>query len=212
MRSAHRVPAACFLVLSVLAAAGCTSRSENPVAGPDSTLAYPARKPGQVGATITLCREVGKKSGKRLGAGQVFTIKDGAKVLAFVDLENEYALGQRELDLHLVWLDPSGKPAFVKRQTFTPGDSPATVKSSISIAPKKRDPGRYTFRVYLFRELIAEKPFRLRSEAEAAMERANAREERRAAAAAADSAAGSTAGSAAGSAATMDPEESRSSE
>ncbi len=203
MRSAHRVPAACFLILSVLAAAGCTSRSENPVAGPDSTLAYPAKKPGAVDASITLCREVSKKSGKRLGAGQVFTIKDDAKVLAFVDLENEFALGQRELDLHLVWLDPSGKPVFVKRHTFTPGDSPATVKSSISIAPGKRDPGRYTFRVYLFRELIAEKPFRLRSEAEAAMERTRAREERRAAAAAG---ADSTAGAAAS------PEEARSSE
>lgn len=202
MRTAHRVPAACFLILSVLAAAGCTSRSENPVAGPDSTLAYPARKPGQVAATITLCREVSKKSGKRLGAGQVFTIKDGAKVLACVDLENEYALGQRELDFHLVWLEPSGKPAFVKRQTYTPGDSPATVKSSISIAPEKRDPGRYTFRVYLFRELIAEKPFRLRSEAEAAMERARAREERRAAAAAAADSVGLAA----------DPEAARSSE
>ena len=206
LRTRPRIPAACLFVLSVLAAAGCTSRSENPVAGPDSTLAYPARKPGAVDATITLCREVSKKSGKRLGAGQVFTIKDGARVLALVDLENEYALGQRELDLHLVWLDPSGKPIFVKRETYTPGDEPATVRSAVSIAPEKRDPGRYMFRVYLFRELIAEKPFRLRSEAEAAMERARAREERRTARAAADSAAG------AADAAAADAEEARSSE
>jgi hypothetical protein len=197
MRTRPGVPAACVVVLSVLAAAGCTSRSENPVAGPDSTLAYPARRPGAVDATITLCREVSKKSGKRLGAGQVFTIKDGARVLALVDLQNEYALGQRELDLHLVWLDPSGKPIFVKRETYTPGNEPATVKSAISIAPDKRGPGPYTFRVYLFRELIAEKRFRLRSQAEAAMERERAREERRAARAAADSAAGAAAADAA---------------
>ena len=191
MRSAKPVLTAWSLFLFVLAAGpSCTSRSENPVTGPDSTLAYPAKKPGGLTATITLCREVGKKSGKRLGAGQVFTIKDDAKVLAFVDLANEYALGQRELDFHLVWLDPEGKPIFVKRLAYTPGDSPATLKSSIAATPEKRDPGHYTFRIYFFRELIAEKTFRLRSEAEAAMERARAKEARRAApeaAAAADS-------------------------
>jgi hypothetical protein len=186
MRISHRVLAAFLLLLSlVMAGTGCTSRSENAVTAPDSTRTYPARKSGGVEATITLCREVGKKSGKRLGAGQVFTIKDGSKVQAFVDLANEFALGQRELDFHLVWLDPTDKPVFVKRLTYTPGDTPATLRSAIATKPGKRDPGLYTFRVYLFRELIAEKTFRLRSEAEAALERAHAREARRAANAAA---------------------------
>ncbi len=184
MRRGLRVFATLCLALSTLAPAwSCSSRSETPVAGPDSTLSYPARQPGGVAASITLCRGVGKKSGKRLGAGQVFTIDKGAKVYAFVDLENSLALGQRDLALHLVWLNPDGSTLYAKQVSYTPGDS--SPWSSISATPGKREPGRYTFRVYLFRELIAEKSFRLRTEAEAEMEKAQAKAARRAARAAA---------------------------
>ena len=40
----------------------------------------------------------------------------------------------------------------------------ATLKSSISTPPGKRDPGTYSLQVYLFRELIAEKSFQLRAD------------------------------------------------
>jgi len=39
------------------------------------------------------------------------------------------------------------------------------LSSVLSLPPKRRSPGRYLFRVYLFRELIAEKAFTVRGDA-----------------------------------------------
>ncbi len=181
MRSARRAPATLYLAILTLAlASGCSSRSEVPVVEPDSTLSYPAKKPDGITASITLCRDVSKKTGKRLGTGRVFTLAKGARVHAFVDLENPYALGQRLLKFHLVWSTADGNVFYQKQIAFDPSDEDTMLKSSISIRPSRRDPGDYTFRVYLFRELIAEKNFRLRTEAEAEMEKAARKAARRA--------------------------------
>jgi hypothetical protein len=137
------------------------------VAAADSTLVYAGKEPGAPTATITLCRRISKKTGKLIGAGQVFTIKEKAKVRALVEIENPEGLGERELMFHLVWLGPGGKSFHKKRIDYAPNDSLATLKSSVSIYPGKREPGSYTLQVYLFRELIAEKRFELRAEGEA---------------------------------------------
>ena len=161
-----------FLLLFVLfclleASAGCSSRVETAVVSEDSTLVYPSRRPGGVNAAITLCRKIGEKSGRPIGAGQAFSLKPDAKVVALVGLENREALGRRDLMFHLEWLSPEGDIVYKKRIDYAAGDSTAALKSSIAIDPDRRSPGRYSFRVYLFRELIAEKRFELRADSTA---------------------------------------------
>ena len=106
-----------------------------------------------------------RKSARPLGVSRVFTLGETAKVRACVELENTLALGERDLMLHLVWLGPGEKEFYTKRFDCTPTDSLATITSSISIPPERRKPGEYALKVYLFRELIAEKQFEVRAPA-----------------------------------------------
>lgn len=154
---------AIFCSIFIAAGSGCSSREETPSVQTDSTITYPSKKDGGVDATITLYRAKSKKSGKLLGRGQLFTIKEKAKVRALIELTNPFAHDGRDLSFHAVWIDPDGKEFYKKTVELTPSDSVNTIKSSISIPPGRREPGNYTFQVYLFRELIAEKKFELRA-------------------------------------------------
>lgn len=166
MRLANRfllvlVPWYVMLVLP----AGCSSRMEVPVAEADSTLVYPAKRSGAPNATITLAKGFRKKSGKPIGAGRVFTIKRKAKVRARVEVDNLHAYGDRELMFHLVWVGPGEDAFYRKRIDHLPNDPSTKFTSSISIDPERREPGIYALKVYLFRELIAEKRFELKPRA-----------------------------------------------
>lgn len=143
------------------ALASCSSRSPVPAWGEDSTIVYPSKKPEGVEARITLYEKTSKKTGRPIGIGRSFTIGEDEKVRALVEIGNPEALGPRPLLFHLVWLDPGGSSFYTKSLELAPGDSASAVESSISIQPDKREPGIYTLRVYLFRELIAEKTFTL---------------------------------------------------
>ena len=154
-----------FLVIALLLFnAGCSSRSEHPVTLADSTITYPAKSADNISAKITLCRNISKKTGKRIGEGTLFTIRENENVRAIVDLENIFKTSNRELMFHLDWINENGNSVFLKRIDLSPDDSSFTLISSLSISPEKRQPGEYNFRVYLFRELIAEKKFKLRPE------------------------------------------------
>ena len=154
------------LGLLQLTSTGCSSRVETAVAQADSTLTYPAKDPGGLEAKITLCRKISKRTGKPLGAGTVFTTRPKAKVRALIELENPLALGERDLQLHVVWLGPNQKRFYKKMIDYTPDPASPFIKGSISIPPDRRLPGRYTCQVYLFRELIAEKHFYLQAATE----------------------------------------------
>lgn len=162
MRQVRR-PIAVFLALLAMVP-GCSTRRETPTLAADSTLVYPGKQTSDLSATITFSdkSKVSRRTGKRLGITRRFDIAEGAKVYAFVELENVHARGDRPLEFHLVWLKPSGVTAFKKRLTYVPNDSSSTLSGSFSLG--KRPPGEYTFRVYLFRELIAEKTFLVRGE------------------------------------------------
>lgn len=153
-----------LIALLLLVAPGCSSRIETPVTGEDSTITYPPKKTDGISAKITLCRKVSKKTGNRIGEGTLFSIKEKEWVRAFVDIEHRFNDDKRELMFHLDWNDANGRSFYLKRIDLSPDDSSSTIKSSISISPGKRKPGKYTLRVYLFRELIAEKEFELRPE------------------------------------------------
>ena len=110
---------------------------------------------------ITLYRKKSKKTGKLIGEGTVFKIKEKTKVRALVELENRSAYGDQELMIRYEWIGPDGNSFYRKQIDLFPGDSTSIIRSSISIPPEKRQPGKYSLRVYLYDTLIAEKEFEL---------------------------------------------------
>jgi hypothetical protein len=88
--------------------------------------------------------------------------EEGARVQANIRLANVYTRGKRPLTFHFVWLNPEKKKIFKRLLEYTPNDSVQVLTSSLTISPTKRAPGFYTLRVFLFRELIAEKILELR--------------------------------------------------
>lgn len=140
---------------------GCASREESPVKLDDSTVVYPSKYENGILAKITLANKINKKTGKPKKGGTVFRLEEKSKLFAAADLENKLYNYQQNLMFHIDWLDSSGNSFYKKRIDISPEDSVNSIISSISTAPQKRKAGNYIVRVYLFRELIAEKKFRL---------------------------------------------------
>lgn len=136
----------------------------------------------------TLCRKVGRKSGRRIGAGDEFKVTKKSYVRAFVDFENVNP--DRPYTVHLVWIRPDGKEMFrkyadvrqnqlgegeyqtvinwlsaedlhkVKSDTLLSPEPDFSLATRFNISEKKtREPGLYHFRVYLDRRLLLEKAF-----------------------------------------------------
>lgn len=141
----------------LLLSAGCSSRVDTWVTTSDSTIVYPSKKDNGIEAKIRLFRKISKKTGKLIGEGRVFTIKQNRKLRALVELDK---IPDQELLLHIVWLGPDQKPLHRKQLQRSPGDT-TSINSYISISPETRQAGKYTLQVFLFRELIAEKEFEL---------------------------------------------------
>ena len=145
---------------------GCSERVKVPVILPDSTIVYPSVKADGISAKITFSSRLSQKTGKQSAKGTVFALRENEDVYAVIDLENRPLNSGNELMVHLDWTGPDGKSVYLKQIDLAANDSSSSVVSSISISPDKRSTGEYTLRVYLFRELIAEKHFELLPEAE----------------------------------------------
>ena len=151
-----------FLVtLLQLILTGCSERVETPTEGEDSTIVYPSKSIYGIEAKIIFCEKVSKKTGDPIKAGNVFSIKENKKVNSVIYLNNRESYIDKVLMFHVDWLDSSGNSLFKKRIDLPINDSSSALTSSISISPQKRKTGNYKVRVYLFRELIAEKNFQL---------------------------------------------------
>jgi len=141
-------------------------------------------------AELSFCRTVVKKTGERVGEGQVFAIGEKSKVRAYLDVRNQPL---DELHAwHMVWLRPGDdKELFRKyaevrvteaeegyeaeviwkkaedlthfKTEIQAGDEPFfTLDTSYNVAPEKmRIPGAHKMRVYLNRELLIERDFEL---------------------------------------------------
>jgi hypothetical protein len=161
-----------FFIFLLLAGAveilptGCTERVSEPVILPDSTISFPSKKPDGISAKITFSRYLAQKSARQSAISTVFPLIEDGNVYAVIDLENRINQADRELMFHVDWLDPEGRSFYLKRIDLAPGDSTTTLQSSISVSPDKRLPGKYLLRIFLFRELIAEKYFELRDSAD----------------------------------------------
>jgi len=149
------------IVLTWVVFYNCSDRLDIPTTEKDSTIVYPSKSENGISAKITLSNKISKKTGKPLKAGTIFKLQNKAKVNASIGLINYKSENQKELMLHIDWVDSTGNSLYKKRIDFSLTDSSSSFKSSISTSPQKRKAGNYIVRVYLFRELIAEKKFQL---------------------------------------------------
>ncbi len=150
LKYTSRVTAVIFITTTLLLTIGCSSREESPVVLDDSTIVYPSKSENGISTKITLSNKISKKTGKPLNAGTIFKLRDEAKLYASIDLINYKSVNQKELMLHIDWVDSSGNSFYKRRIDFSPSDSSSNFASSISISPKKRKVGSYIVRVYLF--------------------------------------------------------------
>jgi hypothetical protein len=150
-----------LFMYAIILLTGCSSFTSEPVTTADSTIIYPSRETGGIAANITLCKKISKKSGKPVGEGMVFSIGENQMVRALVKIENRHLHSDRLLMFHIDWLDSEGNSFYMKRIDLAAGDTTSFLFSSISIDSTARQPGKYLFQVYYFRELIAEKKFEL---------------------------------------------------
>jgi len=148
-------------ILVILFITGCSSRENSPIVLDDSTIVYPSKSENGIYAKITFSKKISRKTGNPLKVDSVFKIRNKAKVYATIELMDYKSQNQKELMLHIDWLDSTGNSLYKKSIDISPTDSSSSVSSSISISPPKRKVGEYSIRVYLFRELIAEKKFHL---------------------------------------------------
>ncbi len=124
-------------------------------------IVYPSKSENGIYAKITFSNKISKKTGKPLRTGTVFKLQKKAKVHATVNLKYYKSANQKGLMLHIDWVDSTGNSFYKKRIDISSTDSSSKIKSSISTSPQKGEVGNYIIRVYLFRELIAEKKFQL---------------------------------------------------
>ncbi|MCW8806074.1 MAG: hypothetical protein OQK56_06390 [Ignavibacteriaceae bacterium] len=152
---------AIIITTTLFFTSGCSSRENSPIVLDDLTIVYPSKSQNGIYAKITFSNKISKKTGKPLKTGTVFKLRKKAKVHATIELMDYKSQSQKEIMLHIDWLDSTGNSLYKKSIDISPTDSSSSVSSSISISPAKRKVGKYSVRVYLFRELIAEKKFRL---------------------------------------------------
>lgn len=181
------MPLGLFLVLLVLGS-GCAS---------DEVRQFSTAQVGAVpgdeafAASVTMCRKVGGKTGRRIGAGHEFQMGKKSHVVGLLDCEN--VRPERPYTVHLVWVRPDGREMFrkyaevrqrilgpdeyrtdiawldaedlhkVRSDSILTSEPRFTLQSRLNISEKKmREPGGYEFRVYLDRRLLLAEPFTVR--------------------------------------------------
>lgn len=179
-----------LLAAAMILGAGCTSEEARQAGSP---MAKGLAEGDAFGVSVTLCRKVGSKSGRRIGAGHEFTVAKKSGVKALVDFSN--AKTDRTYTIHLVWIRPDGREMFRRFAEARPTTSDSgesftmvrwldaedlhkvkvdslagtggafTLDSRLNISRNKnRTPGEYRFRVYLDRALLKEETFTVLAE------------------------------------------------
>jgi len=147
-----------ILTVYLLSVSGCASRESKPIILSDSTIFYPGKFEKVFFKGISLSNKISKKTGEPVKPGTIFKLDDKAKLFASID--NIFSKSEASM-IHIDWIDSEGNSFFRKRLDISPNDSVSLISSAISISTQKRDTGTYSVRFYLFRELFAEKKFRL---------------------------------------------------
>jgi hypothetical protein len=177
--------------LMLLALGACTDSDYRQAhATPTTTSLTASADSTAFGIDVTLCRKIGRKTGRRIGAGTSFRMSEKSRVQAMVDFNNVTA--GKDYTVHLVWIRPDGREMYrrfaevrqeaVAAETFRTvvrwldaedlhkvradtldGAAPQfTLDSRLNTSlSKQREPGEYLLRVYLDRRLLREDTFTL---------------------------------------------------
>ncbi len=123
----------------------------------DGTIVLPLKKYPEYQPQILFCKDFDEETGIPEWADTIFTlnIKDWLNALVRLD---SIAEDLNTSMIHLDWVGPDDKSMYTKRVDV---DSAHFISSSISLSPERRTPGKYTLKVYYFRELLAYKTFHL---------------------------------------------------
>ncbi len=177
--------------LILLALGACTDSDYRQAhATPTTTSLTTSADSTAFGVDVTLCRKIGRKTGRRIGVGTTFRMSEKSRVQAVVDFTNVTA--GKDYTVHLVWIRPDGREMYrrfaevrqeaVAAETFRTvvrwldaedlhkvradtldGAAPQfTLDSRLNTSlTKQREPGEYLLRVYLDRRLLREDTFTL---------------------------------------------------
>jgi hypothetical protein len=146
---------------------------------------------GKFRAELTLCRSIGRKTGRPIGAGTEFEMREESQVGAVLEVAG-VAPGEVNM-FHLVWIKPGEKEIFrryaeVKVEPSEQGyraviqwkkfDDRHALREEVQESEglsyslsstldtsldKQREPGEYRFRVYFNRELLFDQAFTLKN-------------------------------------------------
>ena len=108
---------------------------------------------------LVLANSIDNETGKMIGKGTEFVIMNDGWVEASLDLSEFYHAYNKDLMIHLDWVDELGNSFYKKQQILKKGST--KVNTAVSISPELRQVGDYKLNVYVFRELIASKSFKL---------------------------------------------------
>jgi len=114
-------------------------------------------------ARILFGNRLDRKTGQVQNTDSVFFNSKKGWIHASVELFNRFAYDDEDLDFRFQWSDPDGKTFFARTVKLPSSDSTSRLNSSISVSPTARKDGIYTLRVSLFRKLIAEKSFEIKT-------------------------------------------------
>ena len=157
----HRKKILFLCIILQLLLTVCSDRVETPSKGENSTQVYRSKSTSGIEASITFCEKIKSQTSEPVNEGTVFTLNNDSKVYSIVNLKNRELNTDKDLMFHIDWLDSTGNSFFKKRIDLAANDSSSSLISIINTSPDKRQAGNYSLRVYLFRELIAEKHFKL---------------------------------------------------
>jgi hypothetical protein len=157
----HRKSILFLTIILLFFLTDCSDRVETPSIGENSTIIFPSKSTDGIEALIIFCKGISKKTGKQIKTDTVFSMNKKEKVYSLINLVNRDLNKDKVLMFHIDWLDSTGNSLYKKRIDLASSDTTSILTSSISVSPEKRKPGKYSVRVYLFRELIAEKYFHL---------------------------------------------------
>ncbi len=186
----RRLLALALSLVIALGILGCEQRRVQEFKAGQALLAEnPQALDGKLNAQLTLCRSIGRKSGRPIGAGTEFEMREESQVGAVLEVSG---VEPGEVNMfHLVWIKPGEKEIFRRyaevkvepaeqgyravvqwkkfddrhylREDVQERESPSfSLTSELDTSFKKqREPGEYRFRVYFNRELLFDQAFTL---------------------------------------------------
>ena len=150
-----------FILLSFMVfISGCATRDFTPEMMTDSTIVYRSCDSVRINAQIKLYRNLYNSDDLPDNLTN-FRLKNNVNLIARIYLKNTDKYIGENLMFHIDWIDNQGESFYLKRIDLTPEKKENEFISAISLDTSGRAAGNYSIKVYLFRELIAEKNFTL---------------------------------------------------